>query len=89
MRRLQDKVALVTGASRGIGEAIAMRLAEEGARVVVNARSAKGANTVADKIKDMVGKTVVFAQYAGSMMKVDDEEYFICNDEDIWGVENV
>ncbi|WP_431807318.1 3-oxoacyl-[acyl-carrier-protein] reductase [Lysinibacillus sphaericus] len=36
MRKLEDKVAVVTGASRGIGRAIALKLADEGAKVVVN-----------------------------------------------------
>jgi NAD(P)-dependent dehydrogenase (short-subunit alcohol dehydrogenase family) len=34
--RLQDRVAVVTGASRGIGRAIAIRLGAEGAKMVVN-----------------------------------------------------
>ncbi|MFJ7667803.1 3-oxoacyl-[acyl-carrier-protein] reductase [Lysinibacillus sp. NPDC097195] len=36
MRKLEGKVAVVTGASRGIGRAIALKLAEEGAKVIVN-----------------------------------------------------
>lgn len=47
--RLQEKVAVVTGSTRAIGRAIAVRFAAEGARVVVTGRSeADGAHTAAD-----------------------------------------
>ena len=52
MKDLQDKVAIVTGASRGIGRAIALELARRGARVVVNYRSnAAAAQEVVENIR--------------------------------------
>lgn len=51
--RLKDKVALVTGGGRGIGQHIALRLADEGADVLVNyASSAAGAEDIAAQIRE-------------------------------------
>lgn len=55
---LSGKVAVVTGASRGIGKAIALRLAAEGADVVVTATSQEGAQLTADEIVRMGGKAL-------------------------------
>jgi 3-oxoacyl-[acyl-carrier protein] reductase len=53
--RLKDKVALVTGATSGFGEAIALRFAQEGARVVVNGRNVANATQVLARIQEAVG----------------------------------
>jgi glucose 1-dehydrogenase len=55
--RLTGKVALVTGSSQGIGQAIAIRLAQEGASIVINYRShPEGADETLAKVKELGGK---------------------------------
>ena len=58
-KKLAGKVAVVTGASKGIGASIAKHLAEEGAAVVVNYSSSKeGADRVVDRDLGRGGKAV-------------------------------
>jgi 3-oxoacyl-[acyl-carrier protein] reductase len=56
MSKLKNKVAVITGASKGIGAAIAKHFAAEGAKVVVNYASSKeGADSVVKEITDNGG----------------------------------
>jgi NAD(P)-dependent dehydrogenase (short-subunit alcohol dehydrogenase family) len=52
--RLANKIAIITGAGAGIGEAIAMRFAEEGARVVLADYRPEGINALAGRLKDAI-----------------------------------
>ncbi|WJH34327.1 SDR family oxidoreductase [Paenibacillus sp. CC-CFT747] len=62
MKRLHNRTALVTGGSRGIGEAIVLRLAEEGANVAINFTSDSSrekADSVRRKVEELGGRAVI------------------------------
>jgi NAD(P)-dependent dehydrogenase (short-subunit alcohol dehydrogenase family) len=62
---LSGKVAIITGASRGIGQAIAERFAEAGAQVVLSSRKQEGLDAVAEAIHAKGGKALAVAAHNG------------------------
>lgn len=72
MNRLQSNVAIITGASRGIGRAIALALASEGAKVVVNyASSSQAAEGVVAEIQGMGGEALALQADVSQAEQVD------------------
>ena len=80
--RLGDKVAIVTGASRGIGAAIAANMAEEGAKVVLVSRKIEGLQAVADEIRGNGGDATPVACHAG---RADQRESMLEQALDVYG----
>lgn len=67
---LSGKVALITGASRGIGEAIAVTLADYGAQCILVSRKAEALAAVAQEIASRGGKADVIACHVGDLKQI-------------------
>ena len=68
---LKGKVALITGASRGIGEALAQALAQSGAHCILVSRKQEALEAVADKIKEDGGQADAIACNMGYIEQID------------------
>jgi NAD(P)-dependent dehydrogenase (short-subunit alcohol dehydrogenase family) len=68
---MSGKVAVITGSSRGIGRAIAERMVEHGAKVVISSRKQQVCDEVAKAINDKAGKQVALALAANISTKDD------------------
>ncbi|HVB15221.1 MAG TPA: SDR family NAD(P)-dependent oxidoreductase [Stellaceae bacterium] len=70
--RLAGRIALVTGASRGIGAAVALRFAREGAHVVLVARTVGGLEEVDDRIRAAGGSATLVPLDLREFIKIDE-----------------
>mgnify|MGYP001159185929 CR=1 FL=1 len=68
---LEGKTALVTGASRGIGEAIARMLASRGARMILTSRKIEGLRCVEEEIRRAGGEAESLVCHAGDVAQID------------------
>jgi glucose 1-dehydrogenase len=83
MARLKDRIAVVTGSSSGIGQGIAVRFAQEGARVVINyVGDADGADQTLDTIRKAAGEAIICK---ADVTKMDDTRKLIDAAWQTWG----
>jgi NAD(P)-dependent dehydrogenase (short-subunit alcohol dehydrogenase family) len=68
---LQGKIALITGASRGIGKAIAITLSEHGADCILVSRKLEGLQKVVDKIEENGAKATAIACHVGYLDQIE------------------
>jgi 3-oxoacyl-[acyl-carrier protein] reductase len=80
---LKGKIALVTAASRGLGRAIAEKLAEEGANVVLCSRDRKRVQQVASEIAEKTGSEAYGLE--ADVSKLEDIERVVCETVNRWG----
>jgi NAD(P)-dependent dehydrogenase (short-subunit alcohol dehydrogenase family) len=70
-QRLKDRIALITGASRGIGRAVAEKFAQEGAHVLLIARTGEALEAVDDAIKSLGGTATLIPLNLAHGPKID------------------
>ncbi len=80
--RLKDRVAIVTGSTRGIGEAIARAFAREGAGVVIVGRNGERAQTVAAQICEQGGQAMAVV---ADVSRIEDAQNLVKQTLDRWG----
>ena len=85
---LEGQVAIITGSSRGIDRAIALRMAEHGAKVVVSSRKVAACEEVVKTIQDKYGKDRAVA-IAANISSKDDLANLVAETERHWGQVNV
>lgn len=79
---LENRVAIISGGSRGIGRAIAVRFARAGGRVVVSSRKLEGVQAVADEIKAAGGQALALQAHVG---RAEEMEQLVTQTLDVFG----
>ena len=68
---LKDKVVIITGASRGIGKAIATGFVEQGAKIIISSRKQEALDQVAGELSGIGGEVTAVACHTGKMDQIE------------------